>query len=580
MSLFVYKIFLPFLLLIWFKNAIIFLSNRLRKNKKGNSLMNQQNWWQEIVMYQIYPRSFQDSNGDGIGDIKGIISRLDYLAELGIGGIWLSPVYQSPNDDNGYDISNYESIMDEFGTMNDMEMLISEADKRGIKIIMDLVVKHTSDEHPWFIAARKSEENMYHDYYIWRDAPADGSLPNDLKSIFGGPAWQWDNVAEQYYLHLFSKKQPDLNWENEKLRQAIYKMMNFWIDKGIGGFRMDVIDLIGKQPNQGITGNGPKLHDYLKEMNQATFGNKNLLTVGEAWGATPEIAKQYSNPKNKELSMVFQFEHIGLDEAEGKTKWDLVPLQVSKLKEVFNKWQTELGDEGWNSLFWNNHDLARIVSRWGNDKEYRVESAKMLAILLHMMKGTPYIYQGEEIGMTNSPVTDIEQIDDIESRNMYFERLEEGYSKEDILHSINVKGRDNARTPMQWSNAKAAGFSTGHPWLAINPNYEKINVEASLGDKNSIFYTYQKLIALRKENPIIIWGEFELLKDTEEEVFAYIRSYKGEDWLVVANFSAHENQFSSSYDVKEEIIHNYPEAIDNVKERVLKPYEAFVVKLK
>ncbi|MFK4946397.1 glycoside hydrolase family 13 protein [Lactococcus garvieae] len=542
--------------------------------------MNQQNWWQEIVMYQIYPRSFQDSNGDGIGDIKGIISRLDYLAELGIGGIWLSPVYQSPNDDNGYDISNYESIMDEFGTMNDMEMLISEADKRGIKIIMDLVVNHTSDEHPWFIEARKSEENMYHDYYTWRDAPADGSLPNDLKSIFGGPAWQWDNVAEQYYLHLFSKKQPDLNWENEKLRQAIYKMMNFWIDKGIGGFRMDVIDLIGKQPNQGITGNGPKLHDYLKEMNQATFGNKNLLTVGEAWGATPEIAKQYSNPKNKELSMVFQFEHIGLDEAEGKTKWDLVPLQVSKLKEVFNKWQTELGDEGWNSLFWNNHDLARIVSRWGNDKEYRVESAKMLAILLHMMKGTPYIYQGEEIGMTNSPVTDIEQIDDIESRNMYFERLEEGYSKEDILHSINVKGRDNARTPMQWSNAKAAGFSTGHPWLAINPNYEKINVEASLGDKNSIFYTYQKLIALRKENPIIIWGEFELLKDTEEEVFAYIRSYKGEDWLVVANFSAHENQFSSSYDVKEEIIHNYPEAIDNVKERVLKPYEAFVVKLK
>lgn len=542
--------------------------------------MNQQNWWQEIVMYQIYPRSFQDSNGDGIGDIKGIISRLDYLAELGIGGIWLSPVYQSPNDDNGYDISNYESIMDEFGTMNDMEMLISEADKRGIKIIMDLVVNHTSDEHPWFIEARKSEENMYHNYYIWRDAPADGSLPNDLKSIFGGPAWQWDDVAEQYYLHLFSKKQPDLNWENEKLRQAIYKMMNFWIDKGIGGFRMDVIDLIGKQPNQGITGNGPKLHDYLKEMNQATFGNKNLLTVGETWGATLEIAKQYSNPKNKELSMVFQFEHIGLDEAEGKTKWDLVPLQVAKLKEVFNKWQTELGDEGWNSLFWNNHDLPRIVSRWGNDKEYRVESAKMLAILLHMMKGTPYIYQGEEIGMTNSPVTDIEQIDDIESRNMYFERLEEGYSKEDILHSINVKGRDNARTPMQWSNAKAAGFSTGHPWLAINPNYEKINVEASLGDKNSIFYTYQKLIALRKENPIIIWGEFELLKDTEEEVFAYIRSYKGEDWLVVANFSAHENQFSSSYDVKEEIIHNYPEAIDNVKERVLKPYEAFVVKLK
>lgn len=542
--------------------------------------MNQQNWWQEIVMYQIYPRSFQDSNGDGIGDIKGIISRLDYLAELGIGGIWLSPVYQSPNDDNGYDISDYESIMDEFGTMRDMEILISEADKRGIKIIMDLVVNHTSDEHPWFIEARKSKENNYHDYYIWRDAPSDGSLPNDLKSIFGGPAWQWDEVVEQYYLHLFSKKQPDLNWENEKLRQAIYEMMNFWIDKGIGGFRMDVIDLIGKQPNQGITGNGPKLHDYLKEMNQATFGDKNLLTVGETWGATPEIAKQYSNPANKELSMVFQFEHIGLDEAEGKTKWDLMPLEIPKLKEVFSKWQTELGNEGWNSLFWNNHDLPRIVSRWGNDKEYRVESAKMLAILLHMMKGTPYIYQGEEIGMTNNPVNDIEEIDDIESRNMYFERLEEGYSKEDILHSINAKGRDNARTPMQWSNAKLAGFSVGHPWLAINPNYEKINVEAALEDENSIFYTYQKLIALRKENPIIVWGKFELIKNTAEEVFAYIRSYKGENWLIVANFSTKENQFSSSYEVKEEVIHNYSEAIDNVEEIVLKPYEAFVAKLK
>lgn len=542
--------------------------------------MNKQNWWQEAVMYQIYPRSFQDSNGDGIGDIKGIISRLDYLEKLGITGIWLSPVYKSPNDDNGYDISDYEAIMAEFGTMSDMETLILEAEKRGIKIIMDLVVNHTSDEHPWFIEARKSEENKYRDYYIWRDAPADGGLPNDLKSIFGGPAWQWDETAGQYYLHLFSKKQPDLNWENEALRQAVYEMMNFWIDKGIGGFRMDVIDLIGKQPDEGITGNGPKLHDYLKEMHQATFGGKNLLTVGETWGATPEIAKQYSNPANKELSMVFQFEHIGLDEAEGQTKWDLIPLEIPKLKEVFSKWQTELGDEGWNSLFWNNHDLPRIVSRWGNDKEYRVESAKMLAILLHMMKGTPYIYQGEEIGMTNNPVTDIEQIDDIESRNMYFERLEEGYSKEAILHSINAKGRDNARTPMQWSNAKTAGFSTGHPWLAINPNYEKINVDAALEDENSIFYTYQKLIALRKETPIIVWGEFELLKDTAEEVFAYIRSYKGENWLIVANFSANENQFSSSYEVKEEVIHNYPEAIDNVKEIVLKPYEAFVAKLK
>lgn len=542
--------------------------------------MNKQSWWQEIVMYQIYPRSFQDSNGDGIGDIQGIISRLDYLEKLGIGGIWLSPVYQSPNDDNGYDISDYEAIMDEFGTMSDMELLISEAEKRGIKIIMDLVVNHTSDEHPWFVEARKSEKTKYRDYYIWREAPADGSLPNDLKSIFGGPAWQWDEAVGQYYLHVFSKKQPDLNWENEDLRQAIYEMMNFWIDKGIGGFRMDVIDLIGKQPDQGVTGNGPKLHDYLKEMNQATFGDKNLLTVGETWGATPEIAKQYSNPQNKELSMVFQFEHIGLDEAEGKTKWDVVQLEIGKLKEVFSKWQTELGDEGWNSLFWNNHDLPRIVSRWGNDHEYRVESAKMLAILLHMMKGTPYIYQGEEIGMTNNPVEDIQQIDDIESRNMYFERLEEGYSKEDILSSINAKGRDNARTPMQWNDTASAGFTTGHPWLAVNPNYKQINVETALQDDSSIFYTYQKLIALRKENPIIVWGEFELLEETAEEVFAYIRSYQDEKWLVVTNFSSTENKFSSSFDMGEVVIQNYPHTIKDVGEIILKPYEAFVVKIK
>ncbi|MEY8444517.1 alpha-glucosidase [Lactococcus ileimucosae] len=541
--------------------------------------MDKQNWWQEAVIYQIYPRSFQDSNGDGIGDIKGIISRLDYLEKLGITGIWLSPVYKSPNDDNGYDISDYESIMDEFGTMADMETLISEAEKRGIKIIMDLVVNHTSDEHPWFIEARKSEKSKYRDYYIWRDAAEDGSLPNDLKSLFGGSAWQWDETAGQYYLHLFSKKQPDLNWENEALRQAVYDMMNFWIDKGIGGFRMDVIDLIGKQPDKGITGNGPKLHDYLKEMHQATFGGKNLLTVGETWGATPKIAKQYSNPVNKELSMVFQFEHIGLDEAEGKTKWDLIPLEISKLKEVFSKWQTELGDEGWNSLFWNNHDLPRIVSRWGNDKEYRVESAKMLAILLHMMKGTPYIYQGEEIGMTNSPVTDIQQVDDIESRNMYYERLEEGYSKAEILTSINAKGRDNARTPMQWNAQDNAGFTTGKPWLALNPNYKQINVEAALKDKNSIFYTYQKLIALRKENPLVIWGEFELLTETEEEVFAYVRSYRGEKWLIVANFSVNETPFSTEGTVKEILIHNYSDGQIDLNGSTLRPYEAFVVKL-
>ena len=407
-------------------------------------------WWHHSVVYQIYPRSFQDSNQDGIGDLQGIISRLDYLAYLGIDVIWLSPVYESPNDDNGYDISDYQAIMAEFGTMEEMEELIEEAKKRNIRIVMDLVVNHTSDEHPWFIEARKNKENPYRDYYIWRD-PVNGEEPNGLRSIFSGPAWQLEEQTGQYFLHLYSKRQPDLNWKNKQVRQAIYQMMNFWIDKGIGGFRMDVIDMIGKEPDKEITSNGPKLHEYLQEMNQATFGDKNLMTVGETWGATTEIAKLYSNPKRNELSMIFQFEHIGLDQQEGKDKWDLKPLSISELKKVLSKWQTSLGDEGWNSLFWNNHDLPRIVSRWGNDDVYRKESAKMFAILLHMMKGTPYIYQGEELGMTNCPIDDISEAKDIETINMYNERISSGFTKEEILESINAKGRDNARTPMQWN---------------------------------------------------------------------------------------------------------------------------------
>ncbi|MDR1567174.1 MAG: alpha-glucosidase [Streptococcaceae bacterium] len=537
-------------------------------------------WWQEIVMYQIYPRSFQDSNGDGIGDIPGIISRLDYLKDLGIGGIWLSPVYQSPNDDNGYDISDYEAIMDDFGTMDDMEQLISEASERDIKIIMDLVVNHTSDEHPWFIESRKSKDNAYRDFYVWRNPASDGGVPNALSSTFSGTAWEWDDEAGQYYLHLFSKKQPDLNWENPKLRQSVYEMMNFWIDKGIGGFRMDVIDLISKVPDQMITGNGPKLHDYLVEMNHATFGNKDLLTVGETWGATPEIAKQYSNPKNDELSMIFQFEHVGLDEQPGKAKWDLQKLSIPALKSVFAKWQTQLGcDEGWNSLFWNNHDLPRIVSRWGNDKEYRVESAKMLAIILHLMKGTPYIYQGEETGMTNYPISDISEVDDIESINMYNERLEQGYSRKAIIDSINAKGRDNARTPMQWDASNNAGFTTGKPWLHVNPNYKAINVAATLEDKNSIFYTYQSLIKLRKDNPIVVWGEFELVSDVPEAVFAYKRHYAGKTWLIIGNFSEKVNTIDLTDSVKSVIIANVPKTITSLSALDLSPFEAFVVEV-
>lgn len=541
--------------------------------------MSQKHWWQEVVVYQIYPRSFKDSNGDGIGDLPGIIEKLDYLEKLGIGAIWLSPVYQSPNDDNGYDISDYEAIMTEFGTMEDMDRLIAEAKKRNIRIIMDLVVNHTSDEHAWFVEARKSKDNPYRDYYVWADPSEDGGVPNGLRSAFSGSAWQLDEATGQYYLHLFSKKQPDLNWQNEKVRQAVYQMMNFWIDKGIGGFRMDVIDLIGKVPEKEITGNGPRLHEFLQEMNQATFGKHDLLTVGETWGATPEIAKLYSNPERHELSMVFQFEHIGLDQQEGGEKWDLAPVDLGKLKQIFAKWQTELDNQGWNSLFWNNHDLPRMISRWGNDDQYRVESAKMLAILLHMQKGTPYIYQGEEIGMTNTAISDISQARDIETINMYHERLANGYAKEDIIHSINVKGRDNARRPVQWNHHAFAGFSTVEPWIAVNDNYEKINVEQALADPDSIFYTYQKLIALRKANPIMIWGDFELV-DTQEEVFAYLRKYQGETWLVVTNFSneAHDFKYDNAK-AKEVIIENMPVQLSECLDLTLKPWQAFVVKL-
>lgn len=539
----------------------------------------EKHWWQEVVVYQIYPRSFKDSNGDGIGDIPGMIEKLDYLAELGIGAIWLSPVYQSPNDDNGYDISDYEAIMSEFGTMADMDKFIEEANQRNIKVIMDLVVNHTSDEHPWFLEAKSSKDSPYRDYYVWADAAADGSAPNDLRSIFSGSAWEWHEESGQYYLHLFSKKQPDLNWENEEMRQSVYDMMNYWIDKGIGGFRLDVIDLIGKQPMKEITGNGPLLHDYLQEMNQATFGQHDLLTVGETWGATPEIAKCYSHPDRNELSMVFQFEHIGLDQQEGKDKWDLKPLDKKELKEVLAKWQIELGNEGWNSLFWNNHDLPRMISRWGNDNEHRVMSAKMLAILLHMMKGTPYIYQGEEIGMTNTPINDISEASDIETLNMYHERLANGYSKEELIRSINTKGRDNARRPMAWDDSENGGFSTGTPWLSLNPNFSDINVAQALADESSIFYTYKKLVHLRKEHPVMVWGDFELV-ETADEVFSYYRTLNDTRWLIVTNFSNEEQAFHATDEVIQTVIHNAEETVTSLENKTLAPWEAFVVEVK
>lgn len=532
-------------------------------------------WWHSSVVYQIYPRSFKDSNGDGIGDINGIREKLDYLKELGIDVIWLSPVYKSPNDDNGYDISDYCDIMDEFGTMEDMDNLLKEANERGIKILMDLVVNHTSDEHKWFIEAKKSKDNEYRDYYIWRDK-VEGHEPNELGSCFSGSAWQYDETTGQYYLHLFSKKQPDLNWENEKVRNEVYKMMNFWVDKGIGGFRMDVIDLIGKVPDEMITGNGPKLHEYLQEMNKAALEGKDLLTVGETWGATPDVAKLYSNPGRKELSMVFQFEHIGLDQIEGKEKWDVKSLELLDLKKVLSKWQTELEGQGWNSLFWNNHDLPRIVSRWGNDKEYRIESAKMLATLLHGMKGTPYIYQGEELGMTNVRFDDINEYNDIESLNMYKDRLSKGYSHNEIMESIYAKGRDNARTPMQWDDSENAGFTTGTPWLAVNKNYDKINAKQCLQDENSIFNHYKKLIDIRKNNDTIIYGDYKLLCEDDENIFAYVRELNGDKILVVCNFYDKdvEFKFDGDFNYSKVLLSNYNDSSKMIEKLKLRPYEA------
>ena len=532
-------------------------------------------WWHSSVVYQIYPRSFKDSNGDGIGDINGIREKLDYLKELGIDVIWLSPVYKSPNDDNGYDISDYCDIMDEFGIMEDMDNLLKEANERGIKILMDLVVNHTSDEHKWFIEAKKSKDNEYRDYYIWRDK-VEGHEPNELGSCFSGSAWQYDETTGQYYLHLFSKKQPDLNWENEKVRNEVYKMMNFWVDKGIGGFRMDVIDLIGKVPDEMITGNGPKLHEYLQEMNKAALEGKDLLTVGETWGATPDVAKLYSNPGRKELSMVFQFEHIGLDQIEGKEKWDVKSLELLDLKKVLSKWQTELEGQGWNSLFWNNHDLPRIVSRWGNDKEYRIESAKMLATLLHGMKGTPYIYQGEELGMTNVRFDDINDYNDIESLNMYKDRLSKGYSHNEIMESIYAKGRDNARTPMQWDDSENAGFTTGTPWLAVNKNYDKINAKQCLQDENSIFNHYKKLIDIRKNNDTIIYGDYKLLCEDDENIFAYVRELNGDKILVVCNFYDKdvEFKFDGDFNYSKVLLSNYNDSSKMIEKLKLRPYEA------
>lgn len=534
-------------------------------------------WWKPAVIYQIYPKSFQDSNGDGIGDLQGIISRLNYLQELGINAIWLSPVYRSPQDDNGYDISDYQDIDPMFGTLEDMEQLITEAKKRDIRIIMDLVLNHTSDEHQWFQEARKSRDNHYHDYYVWRDGE-EGTPPNDMRACFGGSAWEWVPEVGQYYFHQFAVKQPDLNWDNPKVRRELYDMILWWMEKGVGGFRLDVIDQIAKEPDSKITNNGPKLHEYIRELSRETFRKGDLITVGEAWGANPELAKLYSNPDSSEFSMVFQFEHIGLDQQEGKSKWDLAPLDFIKLKKVLTKWQKELFQTGWNSLFWNNHDLPRIVSRWGNDNEYRVESSKMLATVLHGMQGTPYIYQGEELGMTNACYT-IDDYCDIETLNLYKERISEGYLHEEVMTSIYAKGRDNARTPMQWDDSKQAGFTDRTPWIKVNPNYQVINAKNEFKDRNSIFHYYKKLILLRKNHEVIVKGKFDLLLPEHPDLFVYTRTLEKTVLLVIANFHGEKIPFSMPTEyqgTKECLISNYIKQEDSY----LQPYEAAMYLLK
>ena len=532
---------------------------------------NNEKWWKKAVVYQIYPKSFQDSNGDGFGDLQGIIKRLDYLETLGINAIWLSPVFKSPQADNGYDISDYRDIDPTFGSLDDMEELINEAKKHNIRIMMDLVLNHSSNEHRWFKEAKKSKDNPYHDYYIWRDGD-EGVPPSDMTACFGGSAWEYVPEIGQYYFHQFLPEQPDLNWENPKVRRAIYDMILWWMDKGVGGFRLDVIDQIAKEPDKRITINGPRLQEYFKELSRETFQKGDLITVGEAWGADTERAKLYSNPDGSEFSMVFQFEHIGLDQKEGGEKWDLAPLPFKKLKKIMAHWQNELYNCGWNSLFWDNHDLPHIVSRWGNDREYRVESAKMLAILLHGMQGTPYIYQGEELGMTNVQY-DIEDYKDCEIINMYHERLEKGYSKDEIMKSIYAKGRDNARTPMQWDDSVNAGFTTGTPWIKVNDNYGKINAKSQVDDPDSIFSCYKKLVQLRKDYPVFVDGKFTLLLEDDENIFAYSRKNEEKTMIVVCNFFDKEIPMPLAKECEgmEVLISNYKDTSDM---SVLRPYEA------
>ena len=549
-------------------------------------------WWKEAVGYQIYPRSFKDSNNDGIGDIRGIISKLDYLKELGIDVIWICPMYKSPNDDNGYDISDYQDIMDDFGNMEDFDLLLDEVHKRGMKLIIDLVINHTSDEHPWFIESKLSKDSKKRDWYIWRDGK-DGAEPNNWESIFKGSAWQYDENTEQYFLHLFSKRQPDLNWDNEEVRQEIYKMINWWLDKGIDGFRVDAISHIKKEPglidmdnphNLNYVSSFDKhmnvdgIHEYLEELNKNTFAKYDIMTVGEANGVDASESEMWVGEENGKFNMIFQFEHLNLWGEVGENKFN-----VKEYKNVLTKWQNALEGKGWNALFIENHDIPRVVSSWGNDNEYLEESAKAFALMYFMQKGTPFIYQGQEIGMTNVRFDSIEKYNDVKSINIYEEKINEGVSVNEALKAVASISRDNARTPMQWDSTNYAGFSENTPWIDVNENYKSINVESQLANENSVLNFYKKLIKIRKENLSLVYGKYDMILDEDENIYAYTRTLNNDKYVVIVNLSDekalykyddlnlnYENLMLANYNIREHGMLN---------ELVLKPYEARLYKV-
>lgn len=548
-------------------------------------------WWKEGVVYQIYPRSFYDSDNDGVGDIQGIIKKLDYIKSLGVDIIWLCPVYKSPNDDNGYDISDYYGIMDEFGTMADFDELLAEMKKRGLRLVMDLVANHTSDEHSWFLESRKDQTNDKRDYYIWKDGDGDKE-PNNWLSFFSGSAWKKDELTGQYYLHLFTKKQPDLNWENPNVRQEVYKVMKYWLDKGIDGFRMDVISVISKRNYdnspyenfndtiKNVYANGPEIHNYLQEMNQEVMSKYDMMTVGEGPGISLENGLEYVHVDRKELNMVFHFDHMFIDHGPGG-KFDVVHYDFIHFKSIFTKWDELLKDKGWGSVFLGNHDFPRIVSRFGNDGEFREKSAKLLAVMLLSLRGTTYIYQGDEIGMTNVAFDSIEDYRDVETINAYQEEVvENGRNFDDFLKAVHYQGRDNVRTPVQWSSADNGGFTKGNPWIKVNPNYKEINIAAQEDNPDSILNFYRQMIRFRKENPTLVYGDFKMIEPNHKELFLYQRTDEEGKFLITLNFSDHP--VSYQYDNAESlnvVVNNYDDVSIQGDQIEFKPWQSIVFKM-